>query len=317
MWKLLGRLDANININSDHLTKSAGAALLCHILTQNLSDRQYGLQSWSETLSWILLPFICKTAKASAYENRGINRKSLPDIIDLSTYKSPPASSLSLWVVALSITIYWLFAVENALLDFIPQLTPLLLLSHRYLVWPDTDIPTAVPPKAVSQFFFRLANTVCGTVLSASLAVLTLKSDWHYRALDTLSLVPVLGLLVAYSTLDPRRRIANKIHQTLPPFDMEDAIIPLSLRVIAVMGCIMGLESLAFGFPTCTAVSALVLGLTKALSWYFTIQMVRVHTYMYLITCLKLLMITKSSPGSTRVLASRRRHVDFHLRVHS
>lgn len=272
MWKLLNRLDVNMDdIITDHVTKLAGAALLCNMLTQSLSGRQYGLQSVSETLSWIMLPIMCKIATASAYDK---HRQPYPDIINLSAFKISPASSFSLWVVALSITVYWLFAVEHALFTFIPQLTPLLLLSHRYLLWPDTDIPTAGPPRPVSQLFFRSANTVCGTVLCAALASFTIKSDWHYRASDTLSFVPAVALLVAYSILDPRRKIANKIRQTLPHFDVEDAILPLSLRVILVMVIIMGLESLAFGFPTCTAASALVLGLAKALSWYFTIQMV-------------------------------------------
>lgn len=263
MWK-----DIKIDIKGDHVTRSAGTALLCSILTQHLSDRRPELQPLSETLCWIILPIAFKIAAPST---GGDYRQEKADVIGWNASKRLPASTLSLWVVALCFVTYWFFAAENALVAFLPALTPLLLVSQNHLIWHHADVPGASPPG--SQVLFYIFNTVWGGVVVALFSILTLKSNWNIRASDALSLFPVAALLVAYITLDPRPRISNRYYRILPPFDVEDALFPLSLRVTLVLVIVLVVETLAFGFPVCSTYTP-VLALTKVSSWYFTIHTV-------------------------------------------
>lgn len=263
MWN-----DIKIDIKGDHVTRSVGTALLCSILTQHLSDRRPELQPLSETLCWIILPIVFKIAGANT---GGKYRPEKADVIGWNGSKRLPASTLSLWVVALCLVTYWFFTADNALVAFLPALTPLLLVSQTHLIWHDADVPGASPLS--SRVFLYIFNTVWGGVLVALFSILTLKSNWNIRASDALSLIPVTALLVTYITLDPGPRISNKYYRFLPPFDVEDALLPLSLRVTLVLVTLLGVETLAFGFPVWSIYTP-ALALTKALSWYFTVQTV-------------------------------------------
>lgn len=260
--------DTNIDIKGDYVTRSAGTALLCNILTQRLSDRRPELQPLSETLCWIILPIVFKVAAAGKGAK---HRQEKGDVIGWNVSKRLPASTLSLWVVALCLVIYWFSAAENALVAYIPALMPLLLVSQNHLIWHDADVSGT--SLLGSQPFFYLLNTAWGGFLVACFSILTLKSGWHVRASDALSLVPVAAMLVVYITVDPRPRISNRYYRLLPPFDFEDVSGSLSLRATFVLGIVLGLETLAFGVPVFSAFTP-VLALTKALSWYFTVQTV-------------------------------------------
>lgn len=89
---------------NDAVTRVAGAALLCSILTQWLSSRQSEL--CSETLAWILLPVVFGVAKQQ------------PDIDQLPGTETRPASTYSLWIVALSIVTLCVFQAESGLVVF-------------------------------------------------------------------------------------------------------------------------------------------------------------------------------------------------------
>lgn len=264
MWN-----NINTDIRGDHVTRSAGAALLCSLLTRHLSDRRPELQPLSQTLCWIILPIVFKAAPANT---GGKHRPEKGDIIGWNALKKLPASPISLWIVSMCLAIYWFFTVEGGLVAFLPALTPLLLVSQNLLIWHDAEIPAASPP--ISQAFFYLSNTGWGSILVALFSILTLKSDWRTRVSDAPSIVPVAALLVAYLTLDPRPRISNRYHRFLPPFDIEDALLTLSLRITLVLVLVLGVETLAFSFPVFSAYNTPALALTKALSWYFTIRTV-------------------------------------------
>lgn len=265
MWN-----DINIKITGNHwhITRSAGAALLCSALTRRLSDLQPELEPLSETLCWIILAILFRNA---AGRTGGQYRQEKEDVICWHNLKRSPASTLSLWVIALCLVTHWFFAAENALIAFLPTLTPLLLVYQNHLVWHDADATGASPP--TSQVFFYLSNTVLGGSLVALFSILTLKSDWHIRASDALSLVPVAALLAVYIALEPRPRLSNKYYRFIPSFDLEDALLPLSIRVALVLVTVLGLETRALGYPVSSAYT-LVVALTKALSWYFAIQTV-------------------------------------------
>lgn len=257
MWK-------DNNIRDDRVTRSAGAALLCSILTQYLSDRRPELQTLSETLCWVIIPIVFMLAPTRRDGKYGQEKE---DTIYWNDSKRLAASPRSLWVVSVCFVIYWFIAAENALVAFLPVLTPLLLVLQNHLLWHETDTAP------ISEVFFYLSTSVWGGVLVAFLSILALKSDWHIRSSDALLIIPVAALLVSYFTLDSRPRISNKYYRLLPPFDFEDASVSLSLRVTVLLLIALGLETLAFGFPVCSIYTP-ALALTKALSWYFTIQTV-------------------------------------------
>lgn len=91
----------------DPVTKSAGAALLCNVLSQCLSSWQSEL--YAETLAWIMLPIVFKIARR-------------PDVNSLLGPPSSPeaqhASAASLWIVALSVAAFSFFHAEHGMVGF-------------------------------------------------------------------------------------------------------------------------------------------------------------------------------------------------------
>ena len=91
----------------DLVTKSAGAALFCNVLSQWLSTRQSEL--YAETLAWIMLPILFKIARR-------------PDVNTLlrpsSSHAAQRASETSLWLVALSVATFSFFHAENGMVGF-------------------------------------------------------------------------------------------------------------------------------------------------------------------------------------------------------
>ena len=145
-----------------------------------------------------------------------------------------------------------------------PVLTPLLLLADRKLR------PESWSGKSEKGFFSPLANTLWGTALVALVAVFA-QSDWDIGIL-ALSIIPVAALLVAYTALIPR---TDEGHRFLPQIDIEEDGVPLSLRVVVLLFAALGVQTFAFGLPSISIlVPTFLLGLAKALCWYFTIQTV-------------------------------------------
>lgn len=103
----------------------------------------------------------------------------------------------------------------------------------------------------------------------ASFAIVTV-SDWDLRRY-IISILPVVALLVGYITLTPR---ADKSTSLFPSFDIEHATRPLSLRIVALLLIILGIETINFDLPRSNVVATLTLGLVKALTWYFIVQTV-------------------------------------------
>ncbi len=118
--------------------------------------------------------------------------------------------------------------------------------------------------------FFPLLtyNTLC-TILTATFAVIAL-SEWDPVAY-AISVAPVVALFVAYTLLTPQ---TGQRSRWLRSVDIEAAVWPLSLRVVALLAIVLGRESYVIGFPSTNALETLTLGLIKALMWYFTSQLV-------------------------------------------
>lgn len=81
---------------------------------------------------------------------------------------------------------------------------------------------------------------------------------------------------MVYVALIPR---SIKGTSLLPLVDIEDAILPLSMRVVVVLVFALGMETVIFGLPRSSIAPTLILGLAKALSWYFTICTVYFSLY--------------------------------------
>ncbi|RMJ23393.1 Glycosyltransferase family 90 protein [Aspergillus sp. HF37] len=235
----------------DAVTRSAGAALLCSILTECLSSRQSEL--YSETLAWAMLPMVFTIARRNA------SNLSVP-----APENTRPASA-SLWTVAFGVAAFCLFKAENGTVALSPALTPLLLVVQRYLV---SEIPGSTMPD--SLLFSRLASTVLGTSLT-SLFVIASLSGWDLRGYS-LSIIPVAALLIVYVALTPRTARSN---DPLPPFDIEHAAGSLSRRLVVVFLIVLGVESVAFGLPRSNPLVTILQGLAKSLTWYFTVQTAR------------------------------------------
>ncbi|KAI8631685.1 glycosyltransferase family 90 protein [Xylariaceae sp. FL1651] len=253
---------ARIASFGDPLTRSAGAALLCGAFTQRLASRQSEL--FSENLCWALLPIVFKVARQQPdAEKYG---RALPSVNKTSraiAHGNPSAASL--WLVSLSIVLCSLFRAENGIIKLFPALTPLLIIGQRYCRL--ELYPSGGPHPSL---FSRLTDIVFDTALIAIFAIVAL-SEWDFSGY-AMSAIPVAALFVAYTLLTPR---TDKRSHWLQSLDFESAIRPLSLHVVAITTFILGVELILFGFSNSNIMLTLTLGLAKALTWYYTFQVVR------------------------------------------
>ncbi len=117
---------------------------------------------------------------------------------------------------------------------------------------------------------WALANTVWGAAPVALISVLA-QSDWDAGML-ILSILPTAALLAVYAALIPRTVAGPR---WLPQIDVEEDLVPLSSHIALLSVVALGIQTCLFGFPGIDfVVPALLLGLAKAFSWYFTMQTV-------------------------------------------
>lgn len=89
--------------------------------------------------------------------------------------------------------------------------------------------------------------------------------------------------------------------------ELEDAIRPLSLRIVGLLIILQFFDIWAFGFPRIDGVLTVFLGLAKAFSLYFAVQTVRSVLTNALVTCLKrrLTLTSFTDKTNTGVMANR------------
>lgn len=114
-----------------------------------------------------------------------------------------------------------------------------------------------------------LVNSGWGVTLVASVAALSLSNGDLFRSL--LSSILVVALLIVYGPLTARPK---DVLYHLPPVDIEASIIGVSIRVVALLVVGLGIQSVALGLLTSSVSSIFFLGLSKASSWFFMIQLV-------------------------------------------
>ncbi|KAK2733763.1 F-actin-capping protein subunit beta [Myotisia sp. PD_48] len=231
-------------------------ALLYSIPTGSVSKHRRS-ELCSEILAWVLLPVLFYIMRRLEYNEikGGIPIKSV----------LPPASSTTLWIVALAITSFSIFQAENGMVAFLPALTPLLLIAEKNIGSEPFDSPTSDSP-----YFSPFVNTIWGTVLAASFCIGTL-TNWDLRG-HFLSIIPVVALLVVYIILTPNIGLSTRF---IPTFDIEAAIIPLSLRVVGLLVISLSVETFVFGFPRAQAIATLLLGFSKAMFWCLLAEITR------------------------------------------
>lgn len=256
-----------------------GAAVLSTVFTQHLSSRQS--ETGSETLCWILLPVLFTITQRS--DISPISRSSLP-----SNVGSQHTSSSSLWIVAAGIsiacgykaeigTIVLLVSSSNSPMQNVsltnclqPALTPLLMIAEKH-IRPELHATSILE---LWHFSF-ITTTVFGTSLTALFAIFA-ASDWDLRDF-ALSTIPLVALLLVYVAFIPRTKERTRY---LARVNLEEDIFRLSMVVAITLAAILSIQAVAFGLPTKNVTHTLVIGLAKALSWFFTIQTVRGLLYL-------------------------------------
>ncbi|DAA76093.1 TPA_exp: Uncharacterized protein A8136_1130 [Trichophyton benhamiae CBS 112371] len=262
------------------VTSWTAAALLCSVLVHRLAAGPVEL--CSEILCWLALPALFRAAGRSLGSRA---RSSRAGTGPLSLRYSPQrsSSSLSVWTAALCIVLSCLFRAEIRLLAFFeqPALTPLLLLAQRHFgsstsFASSSSSSSASAAASSSWLFYPLANTLWGTLLVAVLFIITL-SDWDFRG-HALSALPVLALFGAYLTFMPKSDRKKKA-SLLPDVNAEDAVLPVSLRVVPLLLVSLGVEVVLFGWPSGGVLATLILGFAKSLSWYSIIKAARYSSW--------------------------------------
>ncbi|KAI5862511.1 hypothetical protein GGS23DRAFT_610171 [Durotheca rogersii] len=261
-------------VHFDPVTRTAGAALLGSVLTQVLTPWQPEL--CSDILGFLLLPVIFGAAPRDV-ANRFPRASPLPlgNPQTNNSLVSRPAPPLLLWVVAFGVAVFCIFKIENGTVDFLPVLTPLLLLTQKYLGPEDRT-----SARSDTSVLSLLAASLWGTTLVAAFTVVSFASwdslsGWGSRQY-ALSAIPVVSLLVVYLALIPK---CEKASRFLPIFDIQDTARSLTWRVVSILGLAVGGEVGLFGLPSITLVT-LPLSLVKALTWYFTIQTARQYSWL-------------------------------------
>lgn len=84
-------------------------------------------------------------------------------------------------------------------------------------------------------------------------------------------MLPTAAYLIVFATF-----LARDLDKSswFPHLDFEDVVIPISLHVVMISTLVMVVRVVIFGFPGGGMITPLLLGLAKAMSWYFTLQTV-------------------------------------------
>ncbi|KAK6713500.1 hypothetical protein SNK04_004464 [Fusarium graminearum] len=232
---------------SPHL--SFASAFLSTVTVNFLFRREDEI--WSEVICWATLPLIRRIFAPKD--------KSDFDSALFTNFESKPARPYCLWAVAICLSVVSFCRAEADSLKLLPALTPLLLWTERR--WePGTEWTE-------SSFATQLSENKSIVLMISLFSVLTL-TDGSYRELLPSLVVTSLSYIIYSAFLTESRQ--RSVLPTLPSFAR--CIDYLAPRVIFVL--VLGaLARVSFiGFPPSNAISSLLLGITKSLSWTYTAQ---------------------------------------------
>lgn len=119
------------------------------------------------------------------------------------------------------------------------------------------------------RYLQALANTLRGNICVAIFSIYVL-SNWPLLGF-AVSLGALLGSFTAYCTLLERRVEDNS---PIPPLHLERDTAVVVPRTITALTVAVAIQTTAFGFTSGDTLLTVLLGITKALSWYFMIRSV-------------------------------------------
>lgn len=256
----------------DSITGLAGAALLFSLLSQYLSTPES--EVGSEIVCWIILPILFGIS-----QNKVLSR----DVRRL--FHDSVGSRTSLWVVAGGIAIACVYEAEigrvglfvrtSTLYQYLlanhtqPFLTTCLLVIEKY------SRPELHASKTTHAPGSPIVKTISGSILVAAFATLAL-SSWDIQDY-ALSLIPVVALLVVYVAFRPT---TFENFRSLPIVDPDAAILFIAGRVLFILLVVFIVQLYIFGNLSDGVPTICLLGLMKALSWFFTSKTIYnpVHT---------------------------------------
>ncbi|PTB43861.1 glycosyltransferase family 90 protein [Trichoderma asperellum CBS 433.97] len=262
-------------VNTELLSGYAGAALLCATLAQWLYSP--GLEIYSEILCWAILPILIRCQKKPEHGSLlG------PAVYGEPTAPSSPSSSQ--WIFAAGIAAFSFIKMETGAIQFLPILTPLLLATQRWL---------GSVSKLPAGPFLLFMNTICGASLISLFTIFTF-SDWSIQV-SLSSIILAAVLFIVYAALLPK----GGTFLCLPSTNFERAIRPLSPRIVILLFYMLCLSIIFTGFARVNLIHMLLLGLLKALSWYFTAKVAQSTSWVIATT------ITTFSIASTSNLSNK------------
>ncbi|KAH8179340.1 glycosyl transferase family 90 domain-containing protein [Sarocladium implicatum] len=256
------------------------ASLICAVLTQLLSAPDAELSS--EILCWTLLPFLfngrADTFAAALKEKDRLFKRG-----SVSSNDASLASSRALLFIAAGVGAAALAASELSSETFLPALTPLILFAERRLNG-DGQHPA---PQETSSPLIALTQSPIATSVVALFSVITISEGDFISSL--FSLPVVLALLAVYVPLSLWSSFKGSPHNPLP--SLQDCIVPLSLRAIAVSTAIVAARWSVSERPWPSPIAVLALGVAKSCLWYSLIMTTR-NTHWIVAPVVKVFAIT-------------------------
>ncbi|UZP36988.1 hypothetical protein NXS19_004804 [Fusarium pseudograminearum] len=206
---------------------------------------------WSEIICWAILPLIRRIFAPKD--------KSDFDSALFTNFESKPAHPYCLWAVAVCLSVVSFCRAEADSLKLLPALTPLLLWTERR--WePGTELTD-------SSFATQLYGNKPIVLMISLFSVLTL-TDGSYRGILPSLVVTSLSYIVYSAFLAENRQ--RSVLPTLPSFARCIDCLAPRVTFVLVLGAIARVSFI--GFPPSNAISSLLLGITKSLSWTYTAQ---------------------------------------------
>ncbi|KAF4978242.1 hypothetical protein FZEAL_5347 [Fusarium zealandicum] len=237
----------------DQVGGLAGAAVLCTTLSQHLASRRSEL--CSELVCWLVLPVLFRYSKRSKPATD-------PAVAPFSGAGAQTLSWRSQWIVAAGIAVTCLYKAESRALGLFPTLTPLLIAVQRYF---GCGLPASTPSD--SWLFNPIITTIWGASSVALVAVLSLSNGDLWGSAP--SVILVAASLIVYVGLGSKPK---KGIQDTSFLDIEAIITLLAAKTVVFLIAALCGQVFLLGFLDSPVASTVLLGLAKALSWYFTIQ---------------------------------------------
>ncbi|KAL2160803.1 hypothetical protein VTH06DRAFT_1000 [Thermothelomyces fergusii] len=257
---------------------AAGAHRLSSLSTAAGGVSQAG-EVASEAVCWALLAFVARVRRRRRGKRRGGMVRARADededeeVVEGGMGLLGPESGgsdrgrggfdRSVWAVAAGIVVACCYTAEIGEISLLPALTPLLLVADRKL--------RPHSRRGRRSGLAALANTVWGTSLVAAVALLSLV---HWSLLElALPVLPAATLLLVYAAMIPRSVSGPRLLPFIP--DIDEAIRPLSRKILILLASVSGIQCCAFGVQSIElGWTVPLLGLLKAGFWHFSMQTV-------------------------------------------